>query len=166
MPVVLFVLRDSCEYGTRAGQGGHAMSDRSDVESVVKTAYAARMHRDMEALRNVFSEDARFQMAGSNLASAVAVKTVGFSEYFPILKEMITVFEWLDHQILNMIVDGPKAAVHWRGKIRSTVTGETVETELMDFFEIRDGRIASLIEFCDTALAQQLMSRSAGQSAA
>jgi ketosteroid isomerase-like protein len=34
-----------------------------------------------------------------------------------------------------------------------------VETDVADFIEVRDGRITSFIEFCDTALAARLMGR-------
>jgi ketosteroid isomerase-like protein len=73
---------------------------------------------------------------------------------------LITVFEWVDQTILTMVVEGSHAAVHWRGTIHSSATGETVDTELMDIFSIENGRIASLVEFCDTALAARLMGAS------
>jgi ketosteroid isomerase-like protein len=49
--------------------------------------------------------------------------------------------------------------VHWRVKVRSSVTGETADTQLIDIVEVKDGRIVSFVEFCDTALASRLMSR-------
>ena len=39
------------------------------------------------------------------------------------------------------------AAVHWRAKIHSRITGTSVLTELVDVVEIKNGRIASYIEF-------------------
>jgi ketosteroid isomerase-like protein len=141
------------------------MTERVEIERVINAAYAALIHKDMDALRKILAEDARFQIAGSKLASAIAAKTVGYAEYFPLLKEMITVFELLDHHVLTMVVEGSKAAVHWRGKIRSSVTGETVETELFDLLEISNGRISSVVVFWDTALAHLLMNRASGQSA-
>jgi len=45
-----------------------------------------------------------------------------------------------------MVIDGAKAAVHWRVKIFSRVTGTTVPTELIDMIETRDGLIGSFIE--------------------
>ena len=41
--------------------------------------------------------------------------------------------------------------------MRSTVTGQTVETDLFDLIEMEDGRIKSLVEFCDTAVAARMM---------
>jgi ketosteroid isomerase-like protein len=37
--------------------------------------------------------------------------------------------------------------VHWRAKVYSRISGTTVLTELMDLVEVRDGRVASYIEF-------------------
>jgi len=58
---------------------------------------------------------------------------------------------------VSMLIDGSKAAVQWRAKIRSAVTGETVETDLFDLIELEGGRIKSFFEFCDTALAARMM---------
>jgi ketosteroid isomerase-like protein len=74
-------------------------------------------------------------------------------------------FEWLDHQILTMIVDGSNAAVHWRARIRVMPSGEEVETELVDVLTIDAGKIRSMTEFCDTALAARLMGADMGRPA-
>jgi ketosteroid isomerase-like protein len=60
---------------------------------------------------------------------------------------MIKTFKLSEHTILAMLIDGAKAAVHWRAKIHSRITGTTVLTELVDLIEIRNGRIASYVEF-------------------
>jgi ketosteroid isomerase-like protein len=95
-------------------------------------------------------------MAGSN-ASPIATLVEGAEQYRPLLAGMIKTFEILEHDILTMLIDGSKAAVQWRARMRSTVTGETVETDLFDLLEIEDGRITSFYEFCDTALAARMM---------
>ena len=133
------------------------MTDRADIERIIQAAYAARKAGDLDAISKVFTSNARFEVAGSSTASPAALKAEGAKSMQAALKEMITVFEWLDQEILSMVIEGQKAAVHWRGTIRSTATGETVRTELVDVFEIDGGRISSLIEFCDTALAARLM---------
>jgi ketosteroid isomerase-like protein len=136
------------------------MTDRSDIERIVKDAYSARMAGDIEALTRVFSKNATFRIAGSHSASPIPVTAASPREFKAVVQEMITVFQWLDHEILELVIDGSKAAVHWCGKIRSTATGETVETELVDIFKIENGSVASLVEFCDTALAGRLMGAS------
>ena len=136
---------------------GDIMTDRAEIERVIRAAYAARKAGDLDAISKTFTKDARFRIAGSPEMSPVAVKAEGVKNLQAVLKEMITVFEWIDQEILSMVVEGEKAAVHWRGTIRSTATGETVRTELFDLFEFDGGRISSLVEFCDTAVAARLM---------
>jgi len=132
------------------------MSERAQMEKTLREAYAARKRGDLDALGRIFAPHARFQMAGSN-ASPIASKVVGAEQYRPLLASMIKTFEILDYTIVAMLIDGPAAAVQWHAKIRSSVTGQTVETDLFDLIEMEDGRIASFLEFCDTALAARLM---------
>ena len=136
---------------------GAAMTDRAEIERIIYAAYAARKSGDLDAISELFTPGAQFRIAGAVAASPVAVQVAGIKSFKAVLKEMITVFEWLDQEILSIVIEGPKAAVRWRGKIRSTATGEMAVTELADFFEIENGRISSLVEFCDTALAARLM---------
>jgi ketosteroid isomerase-like protein len=134
------------------------MSDRAQMEKTLRETYAARKRGDLDALGAIFAPHARFQMAGSNV-SPIAQKVVGAAEYRPLLAGMIKTFELLDYTIVRMLIDGNAAAVQWHAKMRSSVTGQTVETDLFDLIEMEDGRIASFLEFCDTALAARLMQK-------
>jgi ketosteroid isomerase-like protein len=133
------------------------MTDRSQIEKLLKEVYAARRRGDVDAVCACFAENPTFTMAGSQQASPIAVRCTDRDGFRSMIAGLIKTFEWLDHDILSMIIDGPKAAVHWRGRIRSTITGEEVVTELVDVMTIDNGRIASLTEFCDTALAAKMM---------
>ena len=132
------------------------MTSREDFERTLRDAYAARQRGDLDALGRIFAPHARFQMAGSN-ASPIAARVEGAEQYRPLLAGMIKTFEILEHKIVAMLIDGSKAAVQWHAKMRSSVTGETVETDLFDLIEMEDGRIKSFYEFCDTALAARMM---------
>jgi ketosteroid isomerase-like protein len=132
------------------------MTSREDIERALRAAYAARQRGDLDALSRGFTPYARFQMAGSS-ASPIAARAEGAENYRPLLAGMIKTFEVLDHQIVSMLINGSNAAVQWRAKIRSTVTGETVETDICDLIEMEGDRIKSFLEFCDTALAARMM---------
>jgi ketosteroid isomerase-like protein len=132
------------------------MGDRAQMERTLRETYAARKRGGLDALGAIFAPHARFQMAGSNV-SPIARKVVGADEYRPLLAGMIKTFELLDFTIVRMLIDGDAAAVQWHAKMRSSVTGQTVETDLFDLIEMENGRIASFLEFCDTALAARLM---------
>ncbi|MCC6776339.1 MAG: nuclear transport factor 2 family protein [Hyphomicrobiales bacterium] len=120
------------------------MITRDDIEKLLRETYAARQRGDLDGICRAFAPDGRFQMAGSN-ASPVAVRVEGCEQYRPLLAGMIKTFEISDYSIPNMLIEGDKAAVHWRAEMRSAITGQTVETELLDLIEIEieNGRITS-----------------------
>lgn len=124
------------------------MTGRSEIERLLLALYAARVRGDLAALCATFTDDAHFQVAGaSNNASPVAMKAIGSGEFRPLLAIMMKSFKLSEQQILTMLIDGEQAAVHWRCKVYSRITGTTVVTELMDLVQVRGGRVASYIEF-------------------
>src|SRR6201982_1982634 len=106
------------------------MSDRAQREKALREANAARKRGDLDAIGRIFAPHARFQRAGSN-ASPVATKVVGAEQYPALIAGMIKRFELLDSTIARMLIDGGTAAVQWHATIRSSVTGQTVETDLL-----------------------------------
>ena len=123
------------------------MTDRSTVQRLLHGLYAARVRGDLDAVCRAFSDTATFQIAGASHASPIAVTAVGVDKFRPLLAMMIKTFKLSDHSILLMIIDGARAAVHWRAMIHSRITGTTVSTELADLVEIENDRIVSYIEF-------------------
>jgi len=132
------------------------MSDRGSVEKLLREAYEARVRGDIETIGRIFADNARFEIAGSSQVSPIPARVEG-AGIRPLLGQVIKTFQMSDLRILSMIIEGSKAAVHWRVKVRSSVTGETADTQLIDMIEVKDGRIVSFVEFCDTALASRLM---------
>lgn len=133
------------------------MGDRAEVERVVRQAYTARERNDLEGFMEVFAERPFFRIAGTRLTSPVTMASSGRDELRRVLEELIAAFCWIDHTIVTMLIEGPKAAVFGRIRFRAASTGDLFETEVADFIEVKDGRIVSLTKFCDTALAAYLM---------
>ena len=124
------------------------MTERVEIERLLLELYTARVRGDLAAVCATFTNDANFQVAGaSSTASPIAMKAVGVAEFRPLLAIMIKSFKLSEQSILSMLIDGAKAAVHWRAKVHSRITGTTVMTELIDIVEVKDGRIASYTEF-------------------
>jgi ketosteroid isomerase-like protein len=132
------------------------MPDRGQIEKTIRDAYAARVSGDAKKAAQYFTDDAEFRIAGEPTASPVAMKAVGAASVRDHLDKLIQAFEFSDHQILTMLVDGPRVAVHSRVTVRAKPKGPGGTTELMDLIEFRDGRIASFTQFCDTAFASRL----------
>jgi ketosteroid isomerase-like protein len=124
------------------------MIERLEIERLLLALYAARVNSDLATVCGTFADDASFHVAGaSSSASPIAMRAVGVAEFRPLLAIMIKTFKLSEQTILAMLIDGAKAAVHWRAKIHSRITGTTVLTELVDIVEIQNGRIASYTEF-------------------
>jgi ketosteroid isomerase-like protein len=123
------------------------MTDRLEIDRLMRELYAARERGDFEAVCQFFAEAAKFQIASARQVSALAVTTSGADEFRPLLALLIKTFKLSDMRIMSIVIDGAKAAVHWRANIHSKITGATVPTELVDLVEIRNGRIVSYIEF-------------------
>ena len=132
------------------------MTGRDDIEKLLRGAYAARQRGDVDAICAMFAPDARFEMAGAQ-ESPTTARVHGHDEFRPLLKRMIDTFEMRDHSVLAVLVEGDRAAVHWQATFRSSVTGETVKTDLVDLIGVENGKIKSFLEFCDTALAERLL---------
>lgn len=133
------------------------MTDRATIERTLRDAYAARCRGDVEAICSMFCDSVHYEMAGSSEASPIPARVEGGPSFRQMLGQQIKIFEMSDPEILSMVIEGDKAAVRWRAKVRSTVTGQSVTTELFDFVEFKDGRIVSFVELCDTAMAAKMM---------
>lgn len=127
--------------------------DRSEIESFIEKFYAARVDGDMDALGEAFSAGAKFTVAGSPEFSILATTAVGQKGVMALLQTMTDTFALEDFEIVDMLIDGNKAAVRWRATAHLVTSGQSYETELADFIEIKDGKVVSFTEFLDTALA-------------
>lgn len=120
--------------------------DRSSIEALLQALYEARAGGQLERLCGLFAPEARFKISGSSDGKAIAIAARGTAEIRTWLGVMVKTFRLTRHEILSVLVDGSRAAVHWRSDIHSRITGVTVTTELMDLVEMHDGRIVSYVE--------------------
>lgn len=123
------------------------MSDRSRIEQVVKELHASRIAGDLERLCRLFSPDARLRIAGSSDGKPIAIDASRIARIRPWLSILVKTFRLSKYQLLSVTIEGTQAAAHWRVDIESKITGVVVPTELVDLLEVRDGQIASQIEF-------------------
>lgn len=123
------------------------MTERVKIERLLHGLYDARVNGDLGALCRSFSSDAVLRFSGAGQAGPTLVAAIGIGEFRPLLSLMIKSFKLREWTLLSMIVDNDKAAVHWRARIHSLITGVTTPTELVDLVAVRDGRVASYTEF-------------------
>jgi ketosteroid isomerase-like protein len=123
------------------------MTDRAQVEQLVRELHAARLEGDLERLCGLYSTEARLRIAGSTDGKAIAIAAIGLGEIRPWLSVLVKTFRLNHYTLLSLAVDPPRASAHWRVDIHSKITGAVVPTELVDLVDVRGGRIASHTEF-------------------
>jgi ketosteroid isomerase-like protein len=89
------------------------------------------------------------------MANGAPAGTKSRTEQVSAMKGMFGAFAVVELREHCRIIDPPRAAVHWRGKFRAQ-NGQVGETDVLDLIEVRDGKIASLTTFYDTAYAGAL----------
>jgi ketosteroid isomerase-like protein len=131
------------------------MADRAAVLAAIDEVYRLRIAGDKSALEARFAPGAQIQLAGrAELMPGVAV---GPADAGPTIAALIDTFVFHEHERLDAIVEGDKAAVRSRITV-SRPGGETVTTELYDLWTIgEDGRPTSVLQFVDTALVAHMM---------
>jgi ketosteroid isomerase-like protein len=119
---------------------------RAELEKLLAALYAARAAGALEPLCELFAPDAVFKISGSSDGKPIALAARGSEELRSWLAVLVKTFRLTHHEILSIVIDGERAAVHWRASIHSRITGASVATELVDLIEMRAGRIGSYIE--------------------
>lgn len=123
------------------------MTDRGHIDRLLRQLYAARIESNLDGICQAFADDARIEISGASHSNPIAISAVGVGQIRTWFALLLRTFRVSDQVILSMIIEDGKAAVHWRAKIRSKITGATVPTELVDVVEVGDGRIVSYTEF-------------------
>jgi ketosteroid isomerase-like protein len=142
-------------HSTRAGK----IMTKAEIEANIRKFYSARVAGNVQEILDVMATDVHFVLAGNPEASPVARRLRGADKLHPHVTELVQAFKFNAYEIVSLVVEGPNAAVHARANVTSMVNGETVDTDLADFFTFEDGRIATFVQFCDTALAGKLATK-------
>ncbi|MEZ5829131.1 MAG: nuclear transport factor 2 family protein [Hyphomicrobiales bacterium] len=133
------------------------MTDRSEFKSLLQRIYAARVSGDMDVLRKDFTDDTTYVVAGSPDVGAMTVAMSGHADVMGVFERMLANYKLSNFEFLDMLIDGDRAAVRWRATVHNAANGKTIDTELAHFITIENGKIASMIEFMDTALAARFV---------
>lgn len=133
--------------------------DKAQIAAFIEKAYAARQKGDVEALVGMFRPDGVFRVAGAPETFPVAADARGEAAIRERVRGFVQNFQFMQIEPLDLIVEGDKAARRWRAKIKHTPSGEVYEMEASDIWTFKDGKVASLIQFVDTAQVADLVKR-------
>ncbi len=122
------------------------MTEGSEVQRLAHELHGARLDADLERLCALFWPDARLRIVGTSEGKPIAIAADGVQQIRTWLGMLIKTFRLSSYERLSSVIEGERAAVHWRVHIRSKITGRLVPTELVDLIEARGGRIAAHTE--------------------
>lgn len=123
------------------------MTERRQVEEMLRRLHAARVEGNLESLCALFAPEASMRIQGTSDGKPIAVGASGVAQIRPWLSILVKTFRLGEYKLLSLTIEGERAAAHWRVDIHSKITGALVPTELVDLVEVRAGQIVSYVEF-------------------
>jgi ketosteroid isomerase-like protein len=148
------------QYGRRRRTCAGKIMTRTEIEGIIRKLYAARVVGNVEEIMGAMAPDVDFALAGDPAASRVVGRCGGHEKLRAQLAKLVDGFKFNAYDIVTLVAEGSNAAVRARANITSAATGQTVDMDLGDFFTFKNGRVASFVQFCDTALADKLAPKS------
>jgi ketosteroid isomerase-like protein len=133
------------------------MTSRQAIMETITRAYKVRDSGDIAGVLQVFHPDARFELAGAKQALEITGAVKGHADIQTAIAGLIAAFEFIKRDIISVIVEGDRAAVHCRVQLRFIPKNHLFVTDLLDVFTVQDGKIVELVEFADTALVKSVI---------
>jgi ketosteroid isomerase-like protein len=133
-------------------QGRRGMTPRSRIQTIVRSIWNARHRRDVEGIVGQFAGDSTFTFHGRGLnVPSMAAVHKGKDEIRRVLHEFIDTWHFDEWRELDLLIDGEKAVLHWQARAHFRPNGRSHETDVLDLFHFRDGKVIDFQEFTDTA---------------
>jgi ketosteroid isomerase-like protein len=134
------------------------MTDANTIREAIRSTYKARIRGDLEGTVALFADDAVFDFNGEgvglpNMAAAVRGKPA----IRLLMTEFIDAFRMSDWQEISLVVEGDKAALHWRGTVTFTQNGRSDTFDVVDLLTFRDGKIVYFRQSTDTAKIRAML---------
>lgn len=126
------------------------MMDKSETAAVIRAAYAARIAGDIPGMLSYFAEDARFTLHAQGLTPPEA-PIRGRAALAAMFKALVDAYRFEDWTEVALLVDGDRAALHWRARVTAAKTGATESFDVFDFVRFRGGEIVEMDQCADTA---------------
>lgn len=131
------------------------MTDRSTLESTIREIYRARDAGDIDALMKWIHPACSFRVVGTGRLGPMTQKVDDPISLRATLMALMESWDLSAVQDSGLHIDGDTAFVHRAGQVRFIPTETRFETEIVDKFMFRDGRVVELTEFVDTLLVAE-----------
>ncbi|QRM57277.1 nuclear transport factor 2 family protein [Sinorhizobium sp. BG8] len=128
------------------------MTDRTKLESVVRTVYRARDENDVETIVANWGPDGTFRIVGNEGMGPITKPVRGVEAVRATLQELLNDWDLADARIVSLHVDENTVYVHRAGRVRFIPSDTWINTDMMDKFTFEGDKIVDFLEFADTML--------------
>lgn len=137
------------------------MTEHSAIRTLIEKAYEARIQGDLEGLMAYFHPECRFQLMGAVDSEPICRPQEGCAAVREQMAGFIGTFTFANIETVGLVVEGERAAYHWRADVTFVPTGRTERFDTVDMLTVQDGKLRSLSQFTDTAGLARLTAASA-----
>jgi ketosteroid isomerase-like protein len=134
------------------------MTSSDTIRKIVRSTYEARNRGDLDGTMASFADDVVYEFYGQgtglpSMANEVRTKPA----VQRIIKELMENFRFTDWREISFVVEGEKAALHWRATVAFAQNGRSEKFDVFDFFTFRDGKIVDFRQGSDTAKIRSMI---------
>jgi ketosteroid isomerase-like protein len=134
------------------------MTDSDTIRKTIRSTYEARARGDLDGTTASFADDIVFEINGQGTGlPSLATETRGKPAVQRIIKELIDNFSFSDWQEVSFVVEGEKAALHWRANVTFTQNGRSEKFDVFDFLTFRNGKVVDFRQGTDTAKIRSML---------
>ena len=106
----------------------------------------------------LFADDVVFDFNGLGTGlPSMAAAVRGKPAVRRLMTEFIDNFHFSDWQEVSFVVEGDKAALHWRANVTFTQSGRSHRFDVFDLLTFRDGKIVEFRQSTDTATIRSML---------
>ena len=125
------------------------------TEAFINEFYASRRANNADACFGYYAPTARIHIAGDEANSPIPMDESGEALHGQ-LDALIGTWHWKEQRIVNVVLGGDRAAVHYMLDVTHTGWGKSITTEICDLLTVVDGKETELVEFVDTATVERI----------
>jgi uncharacterized protein len=127
------------------------------TRSVVSGYLDALQRGDLAALRASFSPDATWSLGGALPVSGTWTGPEGIIDGFlAAMVDRLDAERPLTQEVTGLVVDGDTAVAEWTSRA-TTRSGRAYENDYAVVFVVREGKVAAVREYFDTAYAGRVL---------
>lgn len=125
-----------------------------DNRKLIEDMYAAYDRGDQNTVLDALDDALVFTWPTESSLTKLSGSVQGKSSFLERIKELHDEFEYLSFKPIDILVDGDRAAVRVQMQLKRRDNGRPLDTHAAHFLTLRNGKVAELIEYFDTALVE------------